>query len=55
MRTLIVQEFITLDGVMQAPGGAEEDSLDGFRHGGWAAPYFAENDAVLAAVMRAWM
>ena len=55
MRTLIVQEFMTLDGVMQAPGGAEEDSLDGFRHGGWAAPYFAENDAVLAAVMRAWM
>ena len=55
MRTLIVQEFITLDGVMQAPGGAEEDSSGGFQHGGWAAPYFAENDAVLAAVMHAWM
>ena len=40
MRKIIVQEFITLDGVMQAPGGPEEDPSGGFTYGGWPAPYF---------------
>jgi len=39
MRKIIVLSFITLDGVMQAPGGPEEDTSNGFRYGGWTAPY----------------
>lgn len=39
MRKIIVLSFITLDGVMQAPGGPEEDSENGFKYGGWTAPY----------------
>lgn len=39
MRKLIVLSFITLDGVVQAPGGPEEDTSDGFSYGGWTAPY----------------
>ena len=48
MRKLNVVSFITLDGVMQAPGGPEEDPTGGFRHGGWVAGYF---DSFLGKVM----
>jgi dihydrofolate reductase len=37
---LVVNEFMSLDGVVQAPGGAEEDTDGGFAHGGWSLPYF---------------
>jgi dihydrofolate reductase len=39
MRKIIVLSFITLDGVMQAPGGPDEDKTSGFEYGGWQAPY----------------
>jgi dihydrofolate reductase len=48
MRKLVVLSFITLDGVMQAPGGPEEDPTGGFKHGGWVAGYF---DDFLGRVM----
>ncbi|MCY1393143.1 putative protein YyaP [compost metagenome] len=42
MRKLIVAAFMSLDGVIQAPGGPEEDTSGGFRFGGWIVPYTAE-------------
>lgn len=36
----LIAEFISLDGVIQAPGGAGEGTNDGFSHGGWSMPYF---------------
>ena len=43
MRKIIVAEFVSLDGVMQAPGGAEEDTDGGFAHGGWTMPYWHDD------------
>jgi dihydrofolate reductase len=48
LRRIIVLSFITLDGVMQAPGGPEEDLTGGFKHGGWTVGYF---DDFLGKVM----
>lgn len=42
MRKIIVLEHISLDGVIQAPGGPEEDTSGGFAHGGWVMPYSDE-------------
>ena len=47
MRKIIVQEFVTIDGVMQAPGGPEEDPTAKFEFGGWQAP-FMDDDAAAA-------
>lgn len=43
MRKLIIHEFISLDGVIQAPGGADEDTDGGFIHGGWTMPYWHDD------------
>jgi dihydrofolate reductase len=43
MRKLIVSEFVSLDGVIQAPGHADEDRDGGFQHGGWTLPYWHED------------
>src|SRR6266705_5787301 len=48
MRKIIVLSFITLDGVMQAPGGPEEDPTGGFKYGGWSVGYW---DDTLATTM----
>ena len=49
MRKLIVNEFLSLDGVMQAPGSPDEDREGGFAHGGWQIPYFDEVFGKVAA------
>jgi dihydrofolate reductase len=51
MRKLVVGSFLTLDGVMQAPGGPNEDRESGFRHGGWLVPYFDEK---FGEIMTEW-
>lgn len=43
MRKLIISAFVSLDGVMQAPGGPEEDPTGGFQHGGWTVPYWDDS------------
>ena len=48
MRKVIILSFLSLDGVVQAPGGPEEDASGGFQHGGWTVPYF---DEALGSVM----
>ena len=55
MRKIIIQEFISLDGVMQAPGGPEEDASNDFNLGGWTAPYFQEADEAAGGFMQKWM
>ncbi len=52
MRKIIVLSMISLDGVMQAPGGPEEDLSNGFRYGGWSAPY---GDELSGKVMKKLM
>lgn len=51
MRKLVVGTFTTLDGIMQAPGGPNEDRDGGFQHGGWLVPYF---DAKFGEIMTEW-
>lgn len=51
MRKLIVLSFISLDGVVQAPGGPQEDPEGGFQYGGWVAPFFEANDTEANAMM----
>jgi dihydrofolate reductase len=53
MRRLTSNTFVTLDGVMQAPGGPEEDTTDGFAHGGWGGPDYW--DDMMGEVMSEWM
>ena len=52
MRKVIVLEHISLDGVIQAPGGTDEDTSGGFAHGGWIAPY---SDETLGTLLRRQM
>lgn len=49
MRKIVVLSFVSLDGVMQAPGGPDEDTSDGFRYGGWTWPLSDEFSGKLAA------
>lgn len=52
MRKLVVGTFVSMDGVMQAPGGPDEDRDGGFEHGGWLVPYF---DDRLDEIITAWV
>ena len=46
---IVISEFMSLDGVVQAPGGPDEDPDGGFAHGGWSMPYF-DPDAMGSAI-----
>jgi dihydrofolate reductase len=52
MRKIVTTTFITLDGVMQAPGGPEEDTSNGFKYGGWSANYW---DGLMGDIMTGFM
>jgi dihydrofolate reductase len=53
MRKLLVHEFVTLDGIMQAPGGPDEDRDGGFTHGGWTRAYWHDDiGATFGALMQ---
>jgi dihydrofolate reductase len=53
MRKLFIHEFMTLDGIMQAPGGPDEDRDGGFTHGGWTLPYWHDDiGATFGALMQ---
>jgi dihydrofolate reductase len=52
MSTIVVSEFMTVDGVIQAPGAPKEDMDGGFQHGGWQVPYL---DAVALEIIAGWM
>ena len=52
MRKIVVLEHISLDGVIQGPGGPDEDTSGGFAHGGWISPH---SDAILGTVLRRQM
>lgn len=47
MTTIVLNSFLTLDGVAQAPGAPEEDRDGGFKHGGWQVPFFTEQQGEL--------
>lgn len=51
MRKLVVSEFMSLDGVMQAPGGKDEDRDGGFEHGGWTWPYWTDEIGASFGIM----
>jgi len=51
MRKLVVGTFLTMDGIMQAPGGPNEDRDGGFKHGGWLVPFF---DETFVEIMTEW-
>ena len=53
-RKLVVLTFVTLDGVMQAPGGPEEDPSGGFKHGGWVAGYWDDFMGNVMAEQMKW-
>jgi hypothetical protein len=52
MRKLVITTFLSVDGVMQAPGGPDEDRSGGFAHGGWMVPYADEG---LGRFVTAWI
>lgn len=53
MRRLVVVEYVSLDGVMQAPGHSQEDSEGGFEHGGWTGPFMEEHGRYMSDRFRA--
>lgn len=53
MSELVVIEYVSLDGVIQAPGHADEDRDDGFAHGGWTGPWIEEHGPAMLATFRA--